>query len=292
MIERDGPRATVVMVLYETTSLDLSWVPLGQPIVLVHNDDKFDPASLDREVTHIRMGGNVGFGTAQNRGVACATTPRVIICNPDTELRPEHWNALVTSVEDDVVTVPLVDMADTPTSVVNTYPSPFGHLAAGLRLGRFVPRGSLLRRLLALVPWGWAASNARSFALSEGAWPLADRWVSGAVMSIDRSRYAAVDGFDESYFLYFEDIDLCRRLARRHPELTARLARVAPGRHHVSLSTTGSNRRTTDLHHARSAVLYASSEPGLAWRSVAAALRLRVRWIQRTVSGGSGRDAR
>ena len=39
-------------------------------------------------------------------------------------------------------------------------------------------------------------------------------WVSGACMAIRRETLDAVGGFDDKYFLYFEEVDFCRRAAR------------------------------------------------------------------------------
>lgn len=38
-------------------------------------------------------------------------------------------------------------------------------------------------------------------------------WVTGSFMLIPRKVYAEINGFDEDYFLYVEDVDLCRRIA-------------------------------------------------------------------------------
>lgn len=44
--------------------------------------------------------------------------------------------------------------------------------------------------------------------------PFAVEWVAGMFMLFDRDAYEAVNGFDERYFLYLEDADICRRLWR------------------------------------------------------------------------------
>ena len=42
--------------------------------------------------------------------------------------------------------------------------------------------------------------------------PISVDWVSGMFMVFRRDVYASVGGFDERYFMYFEDVDLCYRL--------------------------------------------------------------------------------
>jgi len=44
-------------------------------------------------------------------------------------------------------------------------------------------------------------------------------WVSGAAMAVRKDVFHAVGGFDERYFMYFEDIDLCARIRRAGYEI-------------------------------------------------------------------------
>lgn len=275
--------ATVISVLYRNDRIDLDWVPDDAPVVLVHNDRHLDPDTVRHpNVRHVHNDRNIGFGAAVNRGAAHAATGRLILCNPDTHLRPPHWDALAGGGPDELRTVPLVDGDGRPTSVVNPYPSPLGHLATALRLGRYAPRGGRARRLASRLGRGWIAENARSFAVTSGCWPLAERWLSGAVLSVDRGRFLSVGGFDESYFLYFEDVDLCQRLARRHPASTAAVMATDAGVHAVSHSSRGEARRATDVHHTRSALRYARvQDPDVAWRLVTVPLRARRWWVER-----------
>lgn len=45
--------------------------------------------------------------------------------------------------------------------------------------------------------------------------PVRKDWVTGAAFMIKRGLFEAVGGFDDGFFMYFEDIDLCRTLAKK-----------------------------------------------------------------------------
>ena len=90
-------------------------------------------------------------------------------------------------------------------------------------------------------------------------------WVTGAAMLIDRDAIAGAGPFDERYFLYFEDVDLCRRL--RAQGRTVRYEPTARVRHRFGR---GSRRQVPWnpllWHHLRSGLLYALRW-SLAWWS-------------------------
>ena len=258
--------ATLVVVVFRTPALDLGWVPAGVPVVVVHNDDSLDPASVCRDgVLHLHGGGNVGFGAAVNAALQHVTTPRVVICNPDMELRREHWDALTGGDAGEVVVVPLCDGDGLPTSVVNRYPTAVSLLLSAYRAGRLAPRNGRLRRILAPLLGGWGRTHTASLQPQPGSWSLDDHWASGAALSVDTARLRSVGGFDTAYFLYYEDVDLCRRLAERHPEMRVRMAGVAPAMHAVGGSAQGVH-SATEAHRFTSARRYCRSRRGLRWR--------------------------
>jgi N-acetylglucosaminyl-diphospho-decaprenol L-rhamnosyltransferase len=65
------------------------------------------------------------------------------------------------------------------------------------------------------TPWGLVK---KVFGCYDGVYPRRDKqslefpdWIAGMFMLIDSKSYAALSGFDEAYFLYYEDVDLCAR---------------------------------------------------------------------------------
>ncbi len=277
MSDTTTAEATAVYVLYRTACLDLSSLPADLPVILVHNDDTLPRSSVDRSgVIHLVPPRNVGFGAGVNLALAEVTTKRVVIVNPDAELAPSHWQALAQGSPGELRTLGLDDPDGTPTSVVNVYPTPFGHLLSGYRVGRVLRRGSQLRKWASLMAGRYARTNDASLSLRSGRWPLSQRWSSGAVLSLDTARLRQVGGFDDSYFLYFEDVDLCRRLADRYPDMELVLLDGAPAKHAVGGSATPGDE--VERHRLASAVRYSSRQPGAAWSITTRLLQTRQRW--------------
>jgi N-acetylglucosaminyl-diphospho-decaprenol L-rhamnosyltransferase len=253
-------------VLYRTDAVDLSWLPDDVPVVLVHNDDRevrvVDEAH-GREVVRVEAGGNAGFGGGVNLALPHVRTARIVLVNPDASLQRHHWPLLAGATDDEVVTLSLRDASGGATSVANRYPTPMSLLATALRLGRLAPRGSRRRDLLSRLLGSWGRDHVDLTGSPDVRLPLSTHWGSGAVLSLPTGELAAVGGFDERYFLYLEDADLCARLARQRPDLTLVVHGVADAFHHVhgSASSAGS----TNLHLTRSALLWASQRPGSAW---------------------------
>ena len=272
--------STAVYVVYSTRTLDLDWIPDDARVVIVHNDASFDRASPERDVVHVDAPGNVGFGAGVNLALPHASGERVVLCNPDLSLGPAHWPALTSDVsEDSVVTVPLRDSTGAPTSVCSRYPTPLTHLVSGYRLGRFVPRGSRARATASRLLGSWGRAHDESLTDPSGQWPLSERWISGAVCSIDIERVRRVGGFDERYFLYMEDVDLCRRLDAAFPGMRAVVANTDAGVHAVGGTGDGDARRVERVR-LDSAVRWAEQQSGTAWTACARLLRARRRFLR------------
>ena len=264
-----GSDTSVLFVVYRTERLDLRWIPPDAQVIVVHNDDHLDGrACPDRAVVNVRLPENVGFGAGVNAGLPHVDRSRLIICNPDTTLQGCHWTALTSVGPEELVTVPQVDGAGRPGSVFNRYPTAFAFVLTVGRVGRFAPRGSRRRAGLAKLIGRWGRAHVAHMSSGGYQAPLSTHWLSGAVLSVDVQHLRGVGGFDPSFFLYFEDVDLCARLAASYPGMTARVAAVRPALHRVGESGLREADRTVLHHRLTSAVTYAQRQSRWRWRAV------------------------
>ena len=269
---------TAIYVAYGVRAIDVSWLDPDDAVVIVHNDDLLRVGEIKHaHATDLVPGGNLGFGAGINAALHHVCTERVVLCNPDTVLTSSHRRLLASSDPDEVVSLALEDAQGEPTWTVLPYPGAIASLAMGYRLGRALGRRSRVRALASRLLTAGRPSYGSLLGARVGSWPLATHWVSAAVMSIATQRLRAVDGFDASYFLYMEDVDLCRRLAARFPAMRVRLPGGEPGLHMVGASAGARGQAAVELQRLCSLLRYCSRQPGFRWRMVAAAVQPRAR---------------
>jgi N-acetylglucosaminyl-diphospho-decaprenol L-rhamnosyltransferase len=141
----------------------------------------------------IQNSSNVGFARANNVGIQAAQTPYVLLLNNDTVLRPQALQTLIRYMQNHP------DVAACGPRLVNADGSvqPFIY-GSEPDIGHLVVRG-----LLALVGRSihdWQVSTA-----------LDVDWVAGTAMLVRKAAIDAVGPLDEGFFMYFEDVDWCRR---------------------------------------------------------------------------------
>lgn len=160
-------------------------------------------AAADPDVVWIQTGRNLGFGAAANRGAAVTRHDLVAILNPDAVVEPGALKALVEVLDREPAVAIVGPRVENPDG--SWYPSartfPSLRDAVGHAFLHYVsPRNRFSRRYKLL---DWDHDNARDV-----------DWVSGTFMLVRRDAFDAVGGFDERYFMYVEDVDLCWRLGR------------------------------------------------------------------------------
>lgn len=210
---KPDPRFAAVVISYETRDLlraCLETVREEGPAeaVVVDNASRDGSAEMVRagfpEVRLLARTDNPGYGAASNQGIAACRAPYVLLLNSDTRLRPGTLAALGWELDRHpraaIVGPRLVNPDGSRQPSCFPFLTPFNVLAMNTYLNRLVRHAPGLRRrfrpVYSLIPAG------------------AVPWVKGAALAIRREAFAAVGGFDESYFLYAEEMDLCWRLAR------------------------------------------------------------------------------
>ncbi len=131
-----------------------------------------------------------GFGANHNAAFARCHTPLFCVVNPDVRFESDPLPFLSKTLEDGRVGVvgPMVRNSS-------------GTLEDSARV--FPTGTSLLLRV-------FERRVGAAYPIDQG--PLPVDWIAGMFMLFRRETYAAVGGFDEAYFLYYEDVDICWRL--------------------------------------------------------------------------------
>jgi N-acetylglucosaminyl-diphospho-decaprenol L-rhamnosyltransferase len=225
MVQETGARATVAAVVVNHNAGDSLGAFLSSlraemvtDVIVVDNastDGSSDGIAPDPAVRVIRTGVNLGYGSGANRGLAQTDADLVLISNPDVSVHSGALTALSAAFAADptlAIAGPRILEADG-----TRYPSarrfPSMAVAAGhVLLGTLSPGNRFSRRyrMADLDPESGPASGP---AVGSGATVSVD-WVSGACFMARASALKELGGFDESYFMYVEDLDLCWRAHR------------------------------------------------------------------------------
>ena len=150
----------------------------------------------------VRSGSNLGFAAANNLAFAKATGRYVVLLNSDAFLTPGALAGVVRAMD---------DRPDIGLGGVRLV----GRDGAWQPSARMFP--SLLNDFLSLSGLSMRYRTSRFFGRMDRTWadPSASAsvdWVPGAFSIIRRSVLEQVGYFDERFFLYYEEVDLCRRI--------------------------------------------------------------------------------
>ena len=248
-------RVTIVLVTYNSRHClpDQHSLVTACPHVIVVDNASEDgtPAWVRHTWPHVHLldlPTNVGFGSANNRAIACAHTEWVLLLNPDCNLSPETLRRLVAwgdAFPEAVMLAPqLIDSQ-----------------------GR------------TQINYRWSVLDWTSRGEDKAQGPLCVGFACGAAMMLRRSHIPA-PVFDETFFLYYEDDDLCLRLLRQQKAIVLIPDCVAQHRSRgsVRMASPWRTEYQRGYHHAQSKLHFIAKH-----RDLIHARRLRSRLLLATV---------
>jgi len=192
-------------------------------------------------VTLLRMESNLGFAAANNRGIRASTGERLLLVNPDAVVTAHAVDHLMAALDGDST------VAIAGPRIID---------ATGRAELSFGPH---------IAPWAEAWQKLRVRGHEHG-WPLiagsVERdtrrpqfpdWVSGACWLARRSVLEAAGLFDERFFLYTEDVDLCARVRSAGHRVAFVPSAVI---HHARGASRATARDAAERHYRRSQVAF------------------------------------
>ncbi|MFT4803789.1 MAG: N-acetylglucosaminyl-diphospho-decaprenol L-rhamnosyltransferase [Psychroserpens sp.] len=164
-----------------------------QKVIVTHNiSDKVHRASNEYpfEIFEVNNFTPLGFGANHNQAFSFCNTDYFCIMNPDIYIVNEPFGQLLSCFQDASVSIAAPVITDLEGNIDDSaryFPTPI----------------RLLKKILFREPG--------SYKISLGAGIFFPNWVGGMFMLASKAKYEILTGFDEKYFLYYEDVDLCAR---------------------------------------------------------------------------------
>jgi N-acetylglucosaminyl-diphospho-decaprenol L-rhamnosyltransferase len=260
-----GPDVSVVVVNYnsghylERCLRSVAEAGGGAVVEIIAVDNASVDGSEDRaaaavpEARVMRNERNLGFGAAANRGMRASTAPFVFLLNPDAVISGGTLGGFLKVANAHPRAGAIGCLTRNPDGSI--YPS-----------ARRVPGIKVSLGHMFVGPFRPDNRWSRAYTMAD--WDrMSERqveWASGSSVLLRAEALAAVGLFDEDYFMYVEDVDLCTRMRAAgwevwfSPELEVE--------HVVGSATRGSKRMT--LEHSKSIYRYYAKHRSPGWRAV------------------------
>lgn len=188
-----GHCAHVAVLLQQLAKLDRS----DFEVILTQNLMEPMPAPLDTLPYPVRLIQNrvpKGFGANHNAAFLEGNGDYFVILNPDIELPEDPFGPLLKMAEQDSLNIcapVIVDAAGQVEDSARNFPTPY----------------ALFKRLLCRL----LGRPIRPDTLKQDADTFQPDWVAGMFVMVARETYQRLGGFNDAYFLYFEDVEFGAR---------------------------------------------------------------------------------
>lgn len=172
-------------------------------IIVVNNDKEKIELSLgglvySNKVTIVEINQNIGFARASNIGVNKSEGDILCFINPDARIISENVGSLINEFVADK-TVGIIGPKIVKDGKIQSW-------SAGVDMDIFE-----------IIKSKFGFPRSKNFWLSRK--KISVDWVSGVSLFVERKAFLKVGGFDENFFLYYEDVDLCKRIKKINKEI-------------------------------------------------------------------------
>jgi GT2 family glycosyltransferase len=214
---------SIAVISYNTRDLLLACLQSVQDratdvdyeVIVVDNASRDGSVEAVRDrfprVTVIANAGNDGFARACNQAAAVSSGRYLLLLNSDTVMQRHTLRTMVTCLEQhlDIGAVSCLQRDEQGRVLQSCFPFP--SIRDHVRYSEALP--TVVRRLVGTM-------SPMDFTQSQDV-----DWANGACLMVRKSLYDRLGGLDERFFMYFEDVDLCRRVQ----QLGYRVRHVAEG---------------------------------------------------------------
>ena len=163
------------------------------------------------KLSYLASDTNLGFGKGCNQAALNGKAKYILFINCDTDLSTLQPNMFLASLQNMdskvVITGPKVIGSDGLLHAscfsfdpISVFLKPLRHIRKIGRLSKFIPKYKFFKERIDRVTYEGLPKNKASYV----------DWLSGCFLLVNRNFFEKIGGFDERYFLYFEDVDLCR----------------------------------------------------------------------------------
>jgi N-acetylglucosaminyl-diphospho-decaprenol L-rhamnosyltransferase len=173
----------------------LDGIPSVSKVVVTYNIGPNNIPDTDKfsfELKIVRNGRPLGYGANNNNAFRFCEEKWFCVVNPDISFPRELLDEMIRDRDETSVGI-LAPQLVSPTGQLEVGERSFPHFAA------------LFKKLLLGISY-YDRSKGKSI------FPKGFFWVSGAFMLFSARAFRSVGGFDEKYFMYLEDVDICLRL--------------------------------------------------------------------------------
>ncbi len=169
---------------------DLESFPEVGGIILTHNKPEQEiiiPSKLQSIVKIIHNTSEKGFGANHNSAFKYCSTPYFCILNPDIRIDNNPFSELLSALENDITSVVAPLVLNSQGGVEDSF--------------RMFP-----------TPWRLLKRKLNKSNLNQNTINTNYQWLAGMFLLFNADKYKQLKGFDEEFYMYCEDIDICMRI--------------------------------------------------------------------------------